>query len=875
MVSSPMSSHCSFAIKPLVNYSSHLIPTVSRHARQLDSPSGSVIPFAATGQKFTGKVTKPIDAHDKLAKPSSILANNESQKILQKSPGNKTCVDFHKSDTTFTTDIDGEKPNCSKFHKECHKLLSKTDNKTSTFWKTENDNRFDDHLGNGQDKKSLKLFQAPQTAKVISKINVSENIKEMLSPSTGKPSIQLSGPNSVEKFSEVINTRRNDCVETLKKILESADKSTCSSNEKFQRPEMKLKTKDDKVGIPTALKGTYRKHNKSLYDLNENRALSNKNTSTRPVIPSMPLSSKMLKVSSPTSSNESNSKLFTSNNKFRSPNPKIVRNDNILASPKQDINPFERLMTPTFSSNAKNRSRKGINSTNEMCFSEQKLSSKVKNTNYLSRGLSDHSKCIPPSMEKWTHTQQNYASSAGLHHKQRTDLATLSGVKNAQCVFLTNKFPPISGVAKHPSPANEKVLYSDNKLLVCPTDLLNSSLKEKHSAIKGESSAEKFRNMKSHSLHLPDIKNSKIINSTSVSESSATGSNLNEIEPTTHLKASHVGLSSDSCNLRSEASTKVSYATKIKSKNFKDQSTGPNPGLRWASIKARHAVQTDDKIYEPDQHRNKIRILPPNKLANTNTVHCPALLKRNLELEKKSKLLKSPEVQANKKTEQSSNKRSSGLVDECPIEQYKKSSSHNLFDPSLKKPSSASFPTAEKRSLDTETKYFSKFPYRNLFKMCNEKIGQAFLSVTNALSFDSTNSKQENLSKSRRSTLIPSHTTSFCKEKRPHHTPESCLMNGPFSTDFPNIHTDSEDDTDESVLLDWANSLKLRSMLNRQQQVDPDSVFGPIAPLNMEEIFHPIRKSQFQSRSSSAHWSKHDKLSQPEIENYAKKMGYK
>lgn len=98
---------------------------------------------------------------------------------------------------------------------------------------------------------------------------------------------------------------------------------------------------------------------------------------------------------------------------------------------------------------------------------------------------------------------------------------------------------------------------------------------------------------------------------------------------------------------------------------------------------------------------------------------------------------------------------------------------------------------------------------------------------------------------------------------------------GPSKTELPEIFSESEDDGDGSVILDWANSPELRSMLIQQQQVDPDSVFGPIAPLKMEEVFKTARMSKFRARSSSANWNGPDKLSQQEVESYARDMGYK
>lgn len=96
------------------------------------------------------------------------------------------------------------------------------------------------------------------------------------------------------------------------------------------------------------------------------------------------------------------------------------------------------------------------------------------------------------------------------------------------------------------------------------------------------------------------------------------------------------------------------------------------------------------------------------------------------------------------------------------------------------------------------------------------------------------------------------------------------------TTQLPEINSDSEDDEGPSVLRDWANSPELRALLLRQQVMDPDRVFGPMAPLHMEEIFGQAgaaRGAKFRARSSSANWSR-DQLTQVEREDYTKQMGY-
>lgn len=75
----------------------------------------------------------------------------------------------------------------------------------------------------------------------------------------------------------------------------------------------------------------------------------------------------------------------------------------------------------------------------------------------------------------------------------------------------------------------------------------------------------------------------------------------------------------------------------------------------------------------------------------------------------------------------------------------------------------------------------------------------------------------------------------------------------------------------------WAESPELAQILKKQAKIDPDQIFGPMKPLHMEEIFRGKERahSRFRSRSSSANWSGQDRLTEQEIENYAKIMGYR
>ncbi|SPN99650.1 uncharacterized protein DNG_02502 [Cephalotrichum gorgonifer] len=88
--------------------------------------------------------------------------------------------------------------------------------------------------------------------------------------------------------------------------------------------------------------------------------------------------------------------------------------------------------------------------------------------------------------------------------------------------------------------------------------------------------------------------------------------------------------------------------------------------------------------------------------------------------------------------------------------------------------------------------------------------------------------------------------------------------------ELPEIQTDDEDedsDGDHGMMASWADSPDLRRALLRQETMDPSAVFGPPAPLNMEEVFAKSkdRWHKFRARTSSANWSGGDRLTEEDI----------
>ncbi|WVF68772.1 hypothetical protein IAT40_003544 [Kwoniella sp. CBS 6097] len=86
--------------------------------------------------------------------------------------------------------------------------------------------------------------------------------------------------------------------------------------------------------------------------------------------------------------------------------------------------------------------------------------------------------------------------------------------------------------------------------------------------------------------------------------------------------------------------------------------------------------------------------------------------------------------------------------------------------------------------------------------------------------------------------------------------------------------SDDEDRTKDFIPPSWAESPNLRAALEAQASRDPDELFGPIKPLNMEELFK-VRTNKFRARTSSANWSRGDGLTRAEEVEYAKRMGFK
>lgn len=91
--------------------------------------------------------------------------------------------------------------------------------------------------------------------------------------------------------------------------------------------------------------------------------------------------------------------------------------------------------------------------------------------------------------------------------------------------------------------------------------------------------------------------------------------------------------------------------------------------------------------------------------------------------------------------------------------------------------------------------------------------------------------------------------------------------------ELPEIQTDDEDDEEDNDgeakglgVASWADTPELRRELMKQETIDPLQVFGPPAPLRLEEVFkNKDRWSKFRARGSSANWNGGDRLTEDEI----------
>ena len=99
------------------------------------------------------------------------------------------------------------------------------------------------------------------------------------------------------------------------------------------------------------------------------------------------------------------------------------------------------------------------------------------------------------------------------------------------------------------------------------------------------------------------------------------------------------------------------------------------------------------------------------------------------------------------------------------------------------------------------------------------------------------------------------------------------------AADLPDIKSEYSDSEDEDRPRTyeppvWAQSPDLRKALEDMRTVNPDTIFGVMPTLRMEEIFPGRRKGKFRARTSSANWAGTDGVTVEEEIEYARRMGF-
>lgn len=99
------------------------------------------------------------------------------------------------------------------------------------------------------------------------------------------------------------------------------------------------------------------------------------------------------------------------------------------------------------------------------------------------------------------------------------------------------------------------------------------------------------------------------------------------------------------------------------------------------------------------------------------------------------------------------------------------------------------------------------------------------------------------------------------------------------SIELPEIDSEYSDSDDEDRKKgfeppDWAQQANVTNTLQSLSTVNPDSIFGAVQPLAIEDMFK-TRTSRFRARTSSANWNGSDGLTKEEEEDYVKRMGFK
>ncbi|GAA5981695.1 hypothetical protein JCM10908_004569 [Rhodotorula pacifica] len=101
--------------------------------------------------------------------------------------------------------------------------------------------------------------------------------------------------------------------------------------------------------------------------------------------------------------------------------------------------------------------------------------------------------------------------------------------------------------------------------------------------------------------------------------------------------------------------------------------------------------------------------------------------------------------------------------------------------------------------------------------------------------------------------------------------------------ELPDIDSEYSDSDDEvaqeqkqAALPGWAKSPNLVRALQKQQEINPDDIFGPIPKLSIGEMFRNANSTaRLRLRTSSARWEGTDDLTQADMARYHRAMGFR
>lgn len=95
-------------------------------------------------------------------------------------------------------------------------------------------------------------------------------------------------------------------------------------------------------------------------------------------------------------------------------------------------------------------------------------------------------------------------------------------------------------------------------------------------------------------------------------------------------------------------------------------------------------------------------------------------------------------------------------------------------------------------------------------------------------------------------------------------------------TNTPCRYSDSDDEDRPPSFNppEWAQSPNLLTTLENMRTVNPDTIFGAVPKLEMEEIFPGRRGGKLRVRTSSANWAGTDGVTVEEEIEYARRMGF-